>query len=507
MAQGSAVPVEAIAGKAIKNLRWYICGLLFLVTTINYVDRQTLGALNPMLRKEIGWDDAGFGWINFGFSLAYAIGFGFVGPFLDRVGVRAGLIWAVIVWSIAAISHSLASSVLGFALARFALGIGESANFPGCIKTVAEWYPKRERAFATGVFNSGSNVGIMLSPAVVWLATQTSWKSAFIVTGALGFAWVVLWSWFYKAPETHPSLGAEERALILSDKDPPGSTVRVPWVNLLRYRQVWSFAIGKMMTDPVWWFYLYWLPTYLTKERGVTMLTASVLLLYPYIAADVGSVVGGYLSGFLMKRGWTTRSARLTAMGIFAFCMPGAIWAVLTNNFVVALSLISLATASHQAWSANLFTTASDMFPKKVIGSVVGLGGMAGAIGGMFMTLVVGGILQATHTYVPLFIIAGLMHPLSLGIISILAGREFKQVDIDVSVQPGPSKNLRILGIVVGVVGLSLLVIVCTNWDLLVQRSLSAAVQGATASVGVALLGFAFIYASRDQRKAAPARG
>src|SRR5580704_12037620 len=202
--------------RTIKGLRWYICGLLFLVTLINYVDRQTMGVLNPILKREIGWDDAGFGWINFGFSLAYAIGFGFVGPFLDRVGVRIGLIWAVLVWSIAAISHSFASSVVGFAMARFALGIGESANFPGCIKTIAEWFPKRERAFATGLFNSGSNFGIMASPAIVWLATQTTWRTAFIVTGGLGFLWVLLWSWFYKPPETHPGLSEEERALILS---------------------------------------------------------------------------------------------------------------------------------------------------------------------------------------------------------------------------------------------------------------------------------------------------
>jgi ACS family hexuronate transporter-like MFS transporter len=271
-------------------------------------------------------------------------------------------------------------------------------------------------------------------------------------------------------------------------------------VNLLRYRQVWSFAIGKMMTDPVWWFYLYWLPTYLTKERGVTALTASLMLLYPYIAADVGSVVGGFLSGWLMKMGWSIRASRLTAMAIFAFCMPGAIWAVLTHSFVIALSLISLATAAHQGWSANLFTTASDMFPKKVVGSVVAFGGMAGAIGGMFMTLVVGGLLQATHTYVPLFVIAGTMHPLALLIVSVLAGREFKQVDIDVSNKPGPSAHLRTLGIAVLVAGFGLLAVVGVNWDLLAKRSLSAAVQGVTASFGVALIGLALLYASRDQR-------
>jgi ACS family hexuronate transporter-like MFS transporter len=498
MINQSAV-VAGSAGRVVKHLRWYICGLLFLVTLINYIDRQTMGVLNPILKKEIGWDDAGFGWINFAFSLAYAIGFGFAGRLLDRFGVKLGLLWAVFVWSIAALCHSFAYSVVGFAIARFALGLGEAANFPGCIKTVAEWFPRRERAFAAGIFNSGSNFGIMLSPVIVWLATTAGWRTAFILTGSLGFLWILLWALFYRSPDSHPGLGDEERALILSDKDPPGSAVRIPWTQLLRYRQAWAFLLGKMMTDPVWWFFLFWLPTYLTKERHVTALTASVLLLYPYIAADFGSVGGGWLSGFLIKRGWAVGRGRLTAMAIFAFCMPGAIWAVLTHEFIIALSLISLATAAHQAWSANLFTCVSDMFPKKVVASVVGLGGMTGAIGGMFMTLIVGGLLQATHTYVPLFIIAGVMHPLAFFTIMAFAGRDFKPADVESALHAGPSRNLLVAGSSVALAGATLIGVVATYWDVISKRSLSAAVQGLTASIGVTLLGLALLYASRGR--------
>jgi ACS family hexuronate transporter-like MFS transporter len=500
MAQQSAdIALNAArsAGKTIKGLRWYICGLLFLVTLINYIDRQTMGVLNPIIKAELKWDDAGFGWINFGFTLAYALMFGVAGRILDKIGVKVGLIWAVVVWSVAAISHSLASGVWGFAIARFALGIGEAANFPGCIKSTAEWFPRRERAFAAGIFNSGSNFGVMLSPAIVLLATKLGWRAAFILTGTLGFLWVGLWALFYRSPESHPNLGDAERELIVSDKDDAGSTVEVPWTALLRYRQAWAFALGKMMTDPVWWFYLFWLPTYLTKERGVTALSASVMLLYPYIAADFGSVGGGWLSGFLIRRGWGVGRARLLTMGLFAFGMPAAIWAVLTNNFWVALSLISLATASHQAWSANLFTLASDMFPKKVVASVVGLGGTAGAIGGMFMTLVVGGLLQATHNYVPLFVIAGVMHPLALFTIMFFVGRDFKQADVDTGTSAAPSKNLTLAGSGVILAGLVLIGVVLVNWDLLKARSMSAAVQGLVGSALFTLLGVALLYASR----------
>jgi ACS family hexuronate transporter-like MFS transporter len=495
-----SVALGAVAARTIKNLRWYICGLLFLVTLTNYVDRITLGVLNPDLKKVIGWDSSQYGWINFGFQLGYAIMFGVAGRILDRIGVKAGMIWAVLVWSVASIGHALARTWVGFGAARVVLGLGEAANFPGCIKSVAEWFPKRERALATGIFNAATNTGVMLSPVIAWLAVSVGWQAAFVLTGSLGFLWIILWAWFYKSPDAHPNLGDQERALIHSDDEAPVTAQNVPWTSLLRYRQVWAFLLGKMLTDPVWWFYLTWLPTYLNSERHVSMLKGSIMVIVPYTAADIGSVAGGWLSGFLMNRGWSVGRGRLAAMAVFACCMPVTIWAVLTENFVIALSLISVATAAHQAWSANLFTTASDMFPKKVVGAVVGLGGMAGAIGGMFMQLVVGGLLQATKMWWPLFVIAGVMHPIALLLIMGFAGRDFKEADVDAGAVAGPSRNLRLAGTLVTLVGVALSGVVIAYWDVITKRSnLSVSAQGITASVGVALLGLALLYASRDR--------
>src|SRR5882724_4083356 len=492
-------------GKTIYNLRWYICALLFLVTLTNYVDRVTLGVLNPELKKIIGWNSSQFGWVNLGFSLGYAVMFAIAGRLLDRFGVKVVMICAVVVWSFASMGHALVSTWVGFAVARLVLGLGEAANFPGCIKAVTEWFPKRERALATGIFNAATNVGVMLSPAIAFLALTVGWQVAFILTGALGFLWIILWAWFYRSPEAHPNLGEQERALILSDNDPVTTAVRVPWTSLLRYRQVWGFLLGKMMTDPVWWFYLTWLPTYLNSERGVTMLKGAVMLIVPYLAADVGSIAGGYLSGFLMKRGWSVGRARLTAMAVFAFCMPAAIVAVFTKDFAIALVCISLATASHQAWSANIFTIPADTFPKKVVASVVGLGGMAGAIGGMFMQLVVGGLLQSFGTFVPLFVIAGVMHPLALVAIRLFVGKECTPVNLDEPPSPAASRHLFVAGSAVSLVGFGLVVAVLLNWSLLAGRSMSAAAQGLTASIGVALLGFALLYASRASAERATA--
>jgi ACS family hexuronate transporter-like MFS transporter len=494
---------KAATKGAIKHLRWYICALLFFATTINYLDRQAMGVLNPILKKEIGWDDASYGWINFAFQLAYAIMFGVAGRLLDNFGVRLGMIWAVIVWSFAAVSHAFARSALGFSISRFALGLGEAANFPACIKTVAEWFPKRERAFATGIFNAGSNIGIMLAAvAIVPIAVKWHWQSAFIITGVSGFIWLFLWMRFYRSPDEHPNLDPAERAIIHSDNEAPEKPVRVPWTSLLRYRQAWAFLLGKMMTDPVWWFYLTWLPTYLVKERGISPTMAALMTFWPYLAADFGSIGGGFLSGALMKRGWPVGRARFAALAIAAVCMPGAIWAVLTHQLYVALALISLATAAHQAWSANLFTIASDMFPKKVVASVVGLGGMAGAIGGMFMQLVAGGLLQSLGTYVPLFVIAGVMHPLALGAISIFAGRDFVPANLEQGPAPRARRNLSLAGSAVSAAGAVLVAAVLLNWKLLTSRSMSAAVQGLTASIGVALLGLALLYASRERGRA-----
>ncbi|HEV8132967.1 MAG TPA: MFS transporter [Acidobacteriota bacterium] len=488
----------------IRHLRWYICTLLFFAATINYLDRQTVGVLKPLLQEQLGWTESGYGWIQFSFQTAYAIMQAVSGRLLDFVGVRGGFIAAVIIWSLAAMAHALARGPVGFAVARFALGVGEAANFPASIKSVAEWFPKKERALATGIFNSGTNVGVMLSPLIAWLATVWHWQAAFIITGAIGFLWLLLWSWLYESPEKHARLSEQEKALILSDKEPPTTALKVPWVELLRYRQAWAFFMGKMMTDPVWWFYLYWLPSYLHDKRGLSALSGAKMLIIPYVAADVGSVFGGWLSGFLIKRGWRVGPARLLAMLVFAVCMPGAIWAVLTQSFWLALSLISLATACHQAWSANLFTLSSDMFPKSVVGSVVGLGGMCGAIGGMFMTLVAGGVLQWFGSYVPLFFIAGLMHPMALIVIISFTGKEVRQAEVEVGLKSGTSPVLIISGLLVAVAGGGLATAVWVYWSYIVQaaHSVSTAAGGLVASIGVALLGLTLIYAGLGRKRA-----
>src|SRR5579859_7491730 len=417
---GAASPAQAsteaeATPQVWSNYRWVICALLFFSTTINYLDRQVLSLLEKTLETSIGLNSVQYGRITGAFLATYAIGLLGAGYFIDRFGTRKGYSIAISLWSLAGIATAAATSALTFGIARGFLGLGEAANFPACIKSVAEWFPKRERALATGIFNAGSNIGIIIAAmVVVRIAAKWHWQSAFIITGVCGFIWLFLWVRYYRSPDEHPNLARGELDLIRSDNEAPEAPMHVPWTSLLRYRQAWAFLLGKMLTDPVWWFYLTRLPTYLVKERNMTPEIAAWMTIVPFLAADVGSIGGGWLSGFFMKRGWPVGRARFTALAIAAVCMPGAIWAVLSHELFVALTLISLATAAHQAWSANLFTIASDMFPKKVVGSVVGLGGMAGAIGGMFMQLVAGGLLQSLGTYVPLFIIAGVMHPLAL---------------------------------------------------------------------------------------------
>jgi len=503
MPQPSTVAVEqpARASRSIPNLRWLIVGLLFIATTINYVDRQTLGMLNKeVLQKAIGWDDIGYAWILFAFQVAYAVMFTVSGRLLDRFGVRLGMIWAVIVWSLAAIGHAFASSTFGFAVARFCLGLGEAANFPASVKAVAEWFPKRQRALANGVFNSGTNVGVMLSFGIVWLSQTLGWQAAFILTGAVGFCWLGLWVWLYRPPAEHPRLSAEERAYILSDNEPAPKNPTIPWKALLRYRQAWAFFLAKMMTDPVWWFYLYWLPSYLSG-RGVTGVTGATYLLAPYTAATVGGLIAGWLSGFLIKRGWSAGRARLTVMLFCAAGMPAAIGAVFARDNITALILISIATGCHQAWGANLFTIPSDMFPKHAVGSVVGLGSTGGAIGGMFMTLIAGGILQWTGSYTPLFVIAGVMHVLAWGGILLLAGRKFTPADLDADVTAHPSPVLARIGFGLAVLGAGLIALVLGNWAAVVAatRTPSTAVAGLVASGGVVAIGIVLIHAARGR--------
>ena len=414
--------MEGSVTTRVGNYRWVVCALLFTATTINYIDRQVIGILKPTLQTEIGFNEIDYGNIVFAFQLAYAIGLLLVGRLMDRLGTRKGFSLAVIVWSIAAMAHAWARSVGGFIAARFALGLGESGNFPASIKTVAEWFPKRERALATGIFNAGTNIGAVVAPIIVPVITlRYGWPWAFIATGAIGFAWLVLWLVVYRRPEEHPRLRAAELAHIRSD--PPEDEARVGWGRLFRHRQLWAFAIGKFLTDPIWWLYLFWLPDLLHRNYGLNLTNMGPPLVVIYLVADVGSIGGGWLSSSLIKRGWSVNAARKTAMLICALCVVPIVFASRASTLWGAVALIGLATAAHQGWSCNIFTIASDMFPRRAIGSVVGIGGMAGSLGGMLIAKVTGYVLQWTGSYVAIFILAGSIYLVALGIIHLLVPR------------------------------------------------------------------------------------
>ncbi|RYX85510.1 MFS transporter [bacterium] len=403
------------------NYRWIICALLFFATTINYLDRQILGILAPVLEKQIGWSEVEYGNIVIAFQAAYAVGLLVAGGLMDKVGTRLGYAAAIGIWSVAAMGHALAHSVSTFSIARFVLGLGEAGNFPAAIKTVAEWFPKRDRALVTGIFNGGSNVGAIVAPIVVpWLTLNYGWDKAFLITGAIGFVWLALWLLVYRRPEVHPSLSASELAYIRSD--PPEETTKIPWLRLLPQRQLWAFAIGKMLTDPVWWFYLYWLGKFLDKNYGIKLSQISLPLVVIYLVADFGSVGGGWLSSFFIKRGWTVNKGRKTAMLLCALCVVPVSFATITTNLWVAVALISLAAAAHQGWSANIFTMASDMYPRRAVGSVVGFGGMAGSLGSIAFTWVATHLLEINGSnYTPIFIVCGFAYLTALAIIHILA--------------------------------------------------------------------------------------
>ncbi|HBB97986.1 MAG TPA: MFS transporter [Blastocatellia bacterium] len=408
----------------IGNYRWVICALLFFATTINYVDRQVLGILatDEAFKHTIGWSEAQYGYVNTAFQAAYAIGLLVVGNLMDRFGTRKGFSLAIIFWSVAAMGHALARSAFGFGTARFALGLGEAGNFPASIKTIAEWFPKKERALATGIFNSGSNVGAIFAPLVVpFIAINYGWQWAFVITGTLGFIWLVFWLMIYRRPEEHPRLSTAELAYIQSDPAEP--TTKIPWARLFPHRQTWAFAIGKFMTDPIWWVYLFWMPKFLNTNYGLKITQIGLPLVVIYVAADIGSIGGGWLSSTLIKRNWSVNKARKTAMLVCALAVVPVIFAARASHLWVAVGFVGLAAAAHQGWSANIFTMASDMFPRRAVGSVVGIGGMAGAIGGMLIASTVGLILQYTGSYLPIFVIAGSTYLVALGIMHLLAPR------------------------------------------------------------------------------------
>lgn len=424
MREADSIDVIAPAAEISKvgRYRWRICALLLFATTINYIDRQVLGVLAPDLQRQLGWSEIEYGYIVTAFQAAYAIGLLCAGALIDRLGTRIGYALAVAVWSIAAMSHSFASTAIGFATARFALGLGEAGNFPAAIKTVAEWFPRRERALATGIFNSGSNIGAIVAPLVVpFIAVRWGWQAAFLFTGILSATWLVVWLSVYRPPEQHSRLSNAERQFIRSDTEQ--STARVPWLQLLRHRQAWAFVMAKFMTDPIWWFFLFWLPKFLHAEYGLTLTGLGLPLVAIFLMADVGSIGGGWLAGRFIKRGWSVNRARKGAMLICALAVTPIVFAVNAQNLWLAVALIGLATAGHQGWSANVFTLTSDMFPRHAVASVVGIGGFAGAVGGMLIATFTGFLLETTGSYMIVFLMAGSAYLLALAVVHLLAPR------------------------------------------------------------------------------------
>jgi len=393
------------------KLRWYICGLLFFATTINYIDRQVLGLLKPVISRELHWTEADFGWIISAFQMAYAIMMPLAGRLVDWIGPKRGYAIAVIFWSLAAMSHSLARSVFQFATARFALGLGESANFPAALRTVADWFPQNERALATGIFNSGTNIGALVAPlAIPWITVRFGWRPAFLFTSVLVLIWLILWFTTYRHPPA---------AVVRADSAP---AARLPYMSLLTERRTWAYLLGKVLTDPVWWFYLYWLPGFLDKNYGLNLSAMGAPLVAVYLLADIGSVAGGWLSSSLLKRGLTPNRARKIAMFVCAIAVTGVMFVPFTKgNLWFAVALIGLAAGAHQGWSANLFTLPSDLFPQEAVGSVVGLGGLGGAISGALAAPLVGYWLDFSHdAYGPIFMVAGSMYLIALGVIHLM---------------------------------------------------------------------------------------
>ena len=418
------IPIES--GDPIGGRRWLICGLLFFAATVNYMDRQVIALLKPTLQVQFGWTEVGYSNIVMAFQFAYGAGLLFIGKLIDKLGTRKGFPLAVFVWSAAAMAHAAAGSVVQFAIARFSLGIGEAGSFPASVKAVAEWFPKRERALTTGLFNSGSNIGAMVAPVVVpWLTYRFGWRMAFIATGALGLVWILCWLAVYHRPEEDTQVSAAELAYIHSDPQDQETTSKsaVPWRTLLTLRQAWAVAFGKFFTDPIWWVYLFWMPDFLNRNLGLSMNGMRLPLIVIYSGACVGSIGGGWLSSALLKKRWTVNASRKSALLVCALAVTPIMLAAHTTDAWLAVLLIAIAAGAHQGWSANIYTLASDMFPRNAVASVVGFATMVGAFSGMFVAKAVGYILQRTGSYVPVFVMAGLAYLVALGFVQVLAPR------------------------------------------------------------------------------------
>jgi ACS family hexuronate transporter-like MFS transporter len=421
-AAGASAPASPAVSSRSGHFRWVICALLLLGTTKNYMDRNVLGVLNVTLQHTLGWNEIDYSNLVVFFQAAYALGLLVMGRVIDRLGTRLGYALAMAFWSIASMGTALGSTFRSFAISRVALGLGEAAVFPASIKAVAEWFPRKERALSTGIFNAGTSIGAMLTPVVVrWINERWGWRGAFIGIGAIGFLWLLLWLLLYRKPEEHPRVSKAELEYIRSDAQE--SERKIKWSALLPLRQTWAFVAGKFLTDPVWWFYLFWVPGFLQTKHGLSLTGIGAPIVVIYLLSDVGSVAAGWLSSWMIKRGRSVSFARKTAMLICAVGVTPIVYAYRVENTWSAVFLIGLAAACHQGFSANLYTLTSDMFPSHAVGSVVGIGGMAGAIGGLFIATIVGHVLQWTGSYKVPFLIAGSAYLLALAIIHALAPR------------------------------------------------------------------------------------
>jgi len=404
--------------------RWVICALLFAATAINYIDRQMIGVLKPTMQVELGWRESQYADIVFWFQCAYAIGYLALGRFMDVAGARFGYAITFAFWTLAHMAHGLVRGITQFALARFALGIGESGNFPAGLKAVTEWFPQRERALAVGIFNAGANVGAVLTPLIVPAITIAyGWRMAFIATGALSLVWLVAWIAIYRQPSRHPRVGAEELALIGEGAEAPATGGNTSWRQLLGLRETWALVLAKFMTDPIWWMYLFWLPDFLGKRYGLDLASFGPPLVVIYLMSDLGSVAGGWASSRLLKRGATPNRARKLVMLVCAIAVTPVLFVQYVDRLWPAVLLIGIATAAHQAFSANLLTLPSDLFPRRAVGSVIGIAGAAGALGGMAMAKYAGFVLDALGSYAPIFAVAGSAYILALLALHLLSPR------------------------------------------------------------------------------------
>ena len=443
----------AQVNKQVGRYRWTICSLLFFATTINYLDRSVISLLKNDLEIRFHWTESDYSDIVIAFQVSYAIGMLIAGRFIDKVGTKIGYAVSLALWSFASMGHALVQSTIGFLIARSALGISEAGNFPAAIKTTAEWFPKKERAYATGIFNSGANIGAILAPLTVpFIVVKWGWQEAFIFTGAFGLIWLVFWFIFYEVPAKQKRLSKSEFDYIHSDADEvdnkPGNpeltsdveiNKRVPWIKLLKFNQTWAFIVGKFLTDPIWWFYLFWLPAFLYAQYGLDGTGVALPVAIVYSMSTVGSIWGGWLPMYFIKRGWPVFRARKTSMLIYAFLVIPVVFAQYLGsmNMWLAVFIIGIATSAHQAWSANIFTTVSDMFPKKTVASVTGMGGMAGAFGGILIAFLAGKLFDHFKSignldagYYIMFIICGCSYLVAWVLMNLLAPK-MRRIEFD----------------------------------------------------------------------------